>query len=118
MEEDYINGQENNLIYMKDNLWKEKETVEEHFGGLTVVGIKVNLEMEYRVDLEYYLDKEDKNNMRDIGIMECLMEKEFNISRMGRDMKEHLRKINSMEMEYFINKIQLFMECGKIMNYQ
>ena len=106
MEEDYINGQENNLIYMKDNLWKEKETVEEHFGGLTVVGIKVNLEMEYRVDLEHYLEKEDKNNTKDIGIMECLMEKDYNFFRMDKNMKVLLNKINFMVMVYFIKMIQ------------
>ena len=118
MVEVYINGQVKSQIHMKDNLKQEKEMEEELFGGQMEVNIKVNLNKVFKVDKEFYLERVDIKNMKVFGIMECLMEKEFNISRMGRDMKEHLRKINSMEMEYFINKIQLFMECGKIMNYQ
>ena len=118
MVEVYINGQVKSQIYMKDNLKEEKEMEEELFGGQMEVNIKVNLNKVFKVDKEFYLERVDIKNMKVFGIMECLMEKGFNISRMGRDMKEHLRKINSMEMEYFINKIQLFMECGKIMNYQ
>ena len=79
---------------------------EEHSGGLMVVGMKVNSEMEYKVGREHCIEKEDINNMRDIGIMECSMEREFSISRMVNDMKEHLKKINSMEMEYSTNRIQ------------
>ena len=91
---------------------------EEHFGGLMVVGMKVNLDKVYKVDMVLYLGKEGINNIKDLGIMECLMEKEFNILKMDNALKVHLNKINFMEMVYFIKMILLFMEFGKIMSCQ
>lgn len=54
-----INGQENNQIFMRANSWKENEMAEALFGGLTVAGIKANLEMEFKVDMGSYIETED-----------------------------------------------------------
>lgn len=105
MEEDFINGQENNLIYMKDSLLKVKEMGEELSGGLMEVGIKDNLEMEYKVVTGYYIEMVDMLNIKDLGIMVCLMEKVHNSFRMVKNIKVHSSKINSMEMVYSIKMI-------------
>lgn len=55
MEEDCISGLENNLIFMKGSLSKEKEMVEELSGGLMEVGIKVCSEMGYKVAMVSYI---------------------------------------------------------------
>jgi hypothetical protein len=89
---------------------------EEHFGGQMAVGMKGNLEMVSKVGMEFCIVKEVIHNIKVHGIMECLMEKEFNFSKMAKSMKDLSNKINSMVMAYFINKIQQFMEYGKIMS--
>ncbi len=87
-------------------------------GGQMEVGTKDNFEMECRVDLEFCIEMEGILNMRGLGIMECLMEKELSISKMGKSMKDLLNRTNSMVMGYFIKTIPLSTECGKIINYQ
>lgn len=116
MGEACINGQANNQTCIKDSFWKGKEMVEEHFGGQMVVGMKDNLETEYKVGMESYIEKEDIHNMKDHGTMECLMGKVFNFSKMVKNMKDPSNRINSTVMVYFISKIQQFMEYGKIMS--
>ena len=117
MEEDYINGLENSQICIKVNLWKEKGTEEEHFGGLMEAGIKANLEMESKADMEFCIVMEDMLNMKDLGIMECLMEKGHSFLRMDKSMKGLSNKINFTEMVYSLKMIPSFMEFGKIMSY-
>ena len=80
--------------------------VEELFGGLMAVGMKVNLEMVFKVAMEFYTDKAGINSMKVLGITGCLMEKGFNSSKMEKSMKAHLKKINSMAKEYFIRMIR------------
>lgn len=87
--------------------------VEAHFGGLMGAGMKVNLEMEFKVVMEFCIEMEDMLSMKVLGIMECLMEKELSISRMAKNTKDLLKKTNSMEMEYFTKMIQLYMGSGK-----
>lgn len=87
------------------------------FGGLTVAGIKANLEMEFKVDMGSYIETEDTQSMRDLGIMECLMEKVPNISRMDKNIKGRLKKTNSMGTEFFTKTILLYTEFGKIISY-
>lgn len=106
MEEVYISGLENNLIYMKDNLSKEREMEEEHFGGLTEAGMKGNLEMEFKVVTVSCIEMEGILSMKVLGIMVCLMVKVLNSLRMEKNIKDHLKKISSMEMVYSIKMIQ------------
>lgn len=117
MEEGYISGRENSQIFIKENLLKEREMEEEHFGGLMVVGMKGSLEMEFKAGMEFYIEKEVILSIKDHGIMECLMEKALNSFRMDKNIKVLLNRINSTEMESSIKMIQLFMEFGKITNF-
>ena len=55
--------------------------------------------------------------MKDFGITECLMGKEYNFSKTGRDLKEISKKTNFMVKEYFTKMNRLFMVYGKIMNF-
>jgi|LakMenE01Jun11ns_1017448.scaffolds.fasta_scaffold9662366_1 hypothetical protein len=91
--------------------------VEVHFGGQMEVGMKVNLEMVYKVVMVYYTEMEELLNIKVLGIMVCLMAKVHNSLKMDKNMKVHSKKINFMEMVYFIKMIQLYMEYGKITNY-
>ena len=118
MEGDSINGQANSPISMKDNLWKGREMEEEHFGGLMEVGTRDNSETESRVGMVFFIVKEDTENMKDLGIMECLMGREFNILKTDKNTKEPLKRINSMEKESSTKMTQLFMVSGKIMSFQ
>jgi hypothetical protein len=106
MEGVYINGQASNQIFMKASLLKVKEMEEAHFGGLMEVGTKGNLEMECKVDMVFYIETVVLSNMKDHGIMVCLMEKVFSFSKMDRSMKVPLNKISFMVMVYFIKMIQ------------
>jgi len=81
------------------------------------VGMKVNLEMVYKVVMVYYTEMEELLNIKVLGIMVCLMAKVHNSLKMDKNMKVHSKKINFMEMVYFIKMIQLYMEYGKITNY-
>lgn len=66
------------------------------------VGMRVNLEMECRVDTEFCTEREAIKSMRVRGIMGCSMVRAPSTFRMVRDTKEHLKKTNSMERVYFI----------------
>jgi len=95
-------------IIMLDNLGSTKRKEEEYIIGLErkVTCMRDNLEMVFRVVTGCFLEKEDINSMKVIGIMECLMEKGFNFSRMVSDMRETLSRINSTETVCFIRMIQ------------
>ena len=101
MEEVYISGQERSLTSMKVSSWKERETEEEHFGGLTVAGMKGSLGMGFRVGSELCIGMEGTKNTKDIGTTVCSMGREFNSLRTDRSMRELLRRISSMETGYF-----------------
>ena len=79
--------------------------------------MKVNLETVSKVVMASYIGKEDTDNMKDHGIMECLMEKVFNTLKMDKNTKELSKRINSMDKAFSIKMIQLFTEYGKTMNY-
>lgn len=79
---------------------------EEHFGGLMEVGMKASSEMECRVDMGHFSEKEDTNSMKDHGTMECSMGKESNFSKMDRSMMVLSNKTNSMEMVCFTKTIR------------
>lgn len=106
MEEDYTSGQAKSQIYMKGSLSKEREMEEVLSGGLMEAGMRVSLEMEFKVDMVYFIETVVMFSMKDLGTMECLMERVLNSLKMDRNMKVHLNKINSMEMECFIKMIQ------------
>jgi len=106
MEGGCINGLANNPIYMKVNFKKVKEMAGERFGGQMEAGMKDSLEMEFKVVMEYCIEKEDIKNMKDLGIMECLTGKELNILKMVKDIKGLSSKINFMEKGYFTKTIQ------------
>ena len=106
MVEDFINGQAKNPTFMREISRVVKEMEEEHSGGQMAAGMKVNLKKDCKVDKELFIEMEIIRNMKDFGITECLMERVFSSSRMVKGMKEHLSKINSMEMEYSTRKIQ------------
>ena len=117
MGEDYISGLANNRIFMKDNFKKAKEMEEGRFGGQMVAGIRVSSEMEYKVDMGFYIEKEAIKNIKDHGTMVCLTVKALSISRMEKDMKGLSNKINFMGRVFFIKMTRLFMEFGRITNY-
>lgn len=106
MEEVYINGQGNSQIFMKASLSRVKEMEEVHFGGLMEVGMKDNLEMEFKVVMVFYIETVVLFNMKDHGIMVCLMEKVSSSFKMDRSMKVPLNKISFMETVYFTKMIQ------------
>lgn len=91
---------------------------EEPFGGLMEVGTKDNSEMESKAGMVFFIVKEGTESMKDLGIMECSMGREFNISKMDKNTKEPSKKINSMGKEYSTKMTQLFMVSGKIMSFQ
>lgn len=105
MEEEHIIGQENNQTYMKVNLKVEKDMAEVLFGGLMEVGMKASSNKECKVDMDAYIEKEEINNMKVLGIMECSMVKVFNFLKMVNVLKVHSNKINSMVMEFFTKMI-------------
>jgi hypothetical protein len=80
--------------------------VEAHFGGLMVVGIRVNLETEFRVDMESYIEMEVMFNIRDLGITECLMEKAPNSLKMDKNIKVPLNRTNSTGMVFSTRMIR------------
>lgn len=118
MGEGFISGQANNRISMKESLSKEREMEEARSGGLMAVGMKDNLEMASKVDMECYIGMEAMWSTKAPGITACLTEKERNSSKMGRNTKGHLRKINSMAMVFSIKMIPSSMECGRIMSFR
>ena len=118
MEGDYTNGQESNPIFMKDSLLRAKEMEGVLSGGLMEVGMKDNSEMVSKVVMEYFIEMVVMLNMKVHGIMVCLMVKVLNSSRTDKNIKAPSSKTNSMEMEFSIRMIRLFMEFGKIMSYR
>ena len=117
VEEDTI-GQESSRTFIKDNSRQVKEMGGEHFGGPMAAGMKVNSKMEYKAAMDYFIDMGDKLSMKGSGIMECLTERELNILTMEKDMKDNSKKINSMAMVCSTKMTQLFMEFGRITNFQ
>ena len=117
VEEDTI-GLESSRTFMKDNSRQVKEMEGEHFGGLMAAGMKVNSKMEYKAAKDCFIDMGDKLSMKGSGIMECLTARELNILTMGKDMKDNSKKINSMVMVRSTKMTQLFMEFGRITNFQ
>ena len=116
--EDHTDGLENNKTHMKDSSKEEKEMEEVHFGGLMAVGMKVTLKMVYNVEMEFFIGKVVIQNIKESGKMECFKEKVFNSLIMEKDTKVYSRKISFMEMESSIKMTPLFMEYGRITNYQ
>lgn len=118
MEGVYINGQESSQIYMKESSWREKEMVVELSGGQMGAGMKDSLEMVFKVVMVHFIEKVDINNMKDLGTTECLMVKAPSSSKTDKNMKEHSKKINSMDKVSSTKMIQLSMESGKITSSQ
>ena len=96
----YTHGLEKKVMFMKVNLKEAKEMVKGLFGGQMAVGTKVNSEMEFSQDGEYFIAKEVIESTKVTGITECLMAKELNISRMVSVMKVPSNKTNSTVMVY------------------
>lgn len=117
-EGEFITGLVNKAMFMKDNLKLVSVMGVELFGGVTEAGTKASLEMGFKVGGEFCTGKEATANMKEIGIMECLMERVLNTSKTARDTRVHSKKISSMVRAFSIKTIQLSMEFGKIMNFQ
>lgn len=100
------NGQGNSLIYIRVSLSKVNEMGEVHSGGLMEVGMKGNLEMEYRAVMGFFIEKAGIFNMKAHGTMECLMVKVPNSLKTAKDTKDHSNKTNFTVMVYFSKKIQ------------
>lgn len=115
---EYIIGLVNRVTFMKESLKLVREMERELFGGAMEVGMKVNLEMDYKVDGEFYIVKVVIVNTRATGIMVCSMEKGYNTFRTASGMRVPSNKTNSMEKVYFIKMTRLYMEYGKTTNYQ
>lgn len=99
-EEVFIIGLVKRVMFIKDNSKVEKEMEEEHFGGVMVAGIKVNLGMEYRVDGEFYIEKVGIKSTKDIGITVCSMAKALNFSKTDNVTKVPLNRINFTVMVF------------------
>lgn len=99
-EEVFIIGLVKKVMFIKVNSKVEKEMEEEHFGGVMVAGIKVNLGMEYRVDGEFYIEKVDIKSTKDIGITVCSMAKALNFSKTDNVTKVPLNRINFTVMVF------------------
>lgn len=99
-EEVFIIGLVKRVMFIKDNSKVEKEMEEEHFGGVMVAGIKVNLGMEYRVDGEFYIEKVDIKSTKDIGTTVCSMAKALNFSKTDNVTKVPLNRINFTVMVF------------------
>jgi len=104
--EEFILGLEKKAMFIKDSLRREKEMVEVLFGGQMEAGMKEISEMVFKVDGEFFIEKEGIVNTKVTGIMVCLMEKAPSISKMVSDMKVPLSKISSMVKVYFIKMIR------------
>lgn len=116
--EEFIIGLVKKVTFMKVSLKLENVMVEALSGGVTEAGMKENSKMEFKVDGVFFIDKEEIDNMKEIGITVCLMEKVLNISKTVSVIKEHSKKINSTDKVSSIKMTQLFMVFGKIMNFQ
>lgn len=111
-------GQENKVMFMKDNSRQGSVMGAELFGGAMEVGMKVNLETESKVDGEFSIERGETGNTKEIGTMACLMVREPSTSKMDKDTKAHSKKTSSMEKAYFTKMTQLFTESGRIMSCQ
>lgn len=58
-EEVFIHGLGNRVMFMKENLKRERETEKELFGGVMAAGMKVTSEMVFKVDGEFSIEKEE-----------------------------------------------------------
>lgn len=73
--------------------------------------------MGFKVDSGFYIEQTDKRSMKEIGTMAVLKEKELNIWKMEKNMKENSNEINLMAQE-FIGKMMAhkLVAFGKIMS--
>lgn len=114
----FTDGLENSRIFIKVSLSQEKEMEEEHSGGQMEAGMKVTLKMVFNAVLVLYIVRTVHVNMRESGRMECLTARVFNTLTTDSDMKDTLRRINSMARVYSTKTTQSFTVYGKITNYQ
>ena len=118
MAEACTSGQAKSPTSMKVSSWKARGMEEEHFGGLTEVGMRASLGMGFRVDLEHCIEMEDTNSTRVIGTTVCLTARGFNTLRTVRSMRARLRRTSSMETEYFTRTTLSSTECGRTTSYR
>lgn len=116
-EEVFIIGLVKRVMFMRESLKQVNAMEGEPSGGVMEVGMRVNSEMEFKVDGECFIEKEVTENMKATGTMECLTVKVHNTSKTEKDMKEHLNRTSSMEMVSSIKMIRLFMVFGKTTSY-
>ena len=92
-----------------------KETEEEFLNGLMGVSIAENFMMVINKVMVFYIVK-DPYSMKDNGKLECSMEMEFNILKMAKNTKDHLRTIISMGKGYFKKLVRRSRVYGRIMS--
>ena len=105
-------------MFTRDSSRQGRETGKEHFGGVMAAGMRVTLEMEFKVDGESSIEREESNSTREIGITACLTAKELNISKTDSATKVLSKRINSTGKAYSTRTTQLFMEFGRTTSYQ
>ena len=105
-------------MFTRDSSRQGRETGKEHFGGVMAAGMRVTLEMEFKVDGESSIEREESNSTREIGITACSTAKELSISKTDSATKVPSKRINSTGKAYSTRTIQLFMEFGRTTNYQ
>ena len=104
------------LIFMRVSSRGVREMEEDCSGGETEVDTRDTLKMECNVGMVLFIERIIVWSMKGLGVTECLMVKEFKLSRMGRGTKVVSDKISSMVTEFSLKTILLFMVLGKIMS--
>lgn len=102
------------ITFMRDSLRQVKGMAEVRSIGLMEVGIKGTLRMGYSVVRVCCIGMVAIKSIKETGIMECLMAREYSFSIMVRGIKDLLRRISFMETASFIRMTQLFMASGRI----
>ena len=103
---------------MKENSRPVRETEKEHFGGAMAVGMRVTLEMEFKVDGVSFIEREELNSMKETGIMVCSMAKGPSTSKTENATKAPSKRINSTAKEFSTKMIRSYTEFGRITNFQ
>ena len=80
-----------------------KEMEEVSLFGMMDRGIRGILLMGCSMDMAHFIERMTSKNIKVIGKMAHSLVREFNISKMAKNFKDNLNKINFMEMEYFLN---------------
>lgn len=99
-EEVFILGLARKATFIKESSKEGKEMEEELSGGQMAAGTREISEMECKVAGACFSERADTCSMKAIGIMECSMVKELNISRTVSAMRAPLNRTSFTVREY------------------